>query len=651
MATYRVRAMDAEWLWENVRCALACPVHTEAGRYVSLIAQGRFAEALEVAREPNPLVHVCGRICAHPCETHCRRGQIDAPVAIRALKRAAAEMGCRGPLVSGPGTMSGNRDGGGSVTGGRLPAGGHAGGAGEGLATGRQPAHLRPGPGKKVAVVGAGPAGLACAHDLALLGYRVTIFEAQPRPGGMLRLGIPAYRLPRAALDEDIEAILALGVRLETGKALGRDFSISDLRANYGAVFLAVGATASRELQVPGADLDGVLKGVDFLLNVNLSYRVEVGERVIVIGGGNVAVDVARSALRLPQPEAGEWRETLLTTAADAARAALRLGARRVEMVCLESRESMPAFAEEVEAAAAEGITIRPSLGPHAILGEKGRVKALVTRRVASLFDAAGRFNPQFIPGSEETWPADTVILAIGQTLDTSMFSPADGPALTPRQTIQVDPETMATNLPGVFTGGDAAFGPRIAIAAIADGRLAARSIDAYLRGVARTTAMGAAGRITPPRRLEDDYHRLPRQPVPSLQLDRRVGIAEVEVGYSREQAMREARRCLQCYLNPWLDPEKCLMCGGCVDVCPYNCLRLVPLDRVVLDEKLRQEVAWKLGVPPDWPDGYALRPQAGQAWAVMLKDEDKCIRCGLCVRRCPAGAMRMVEFSFWGSS
>lgn len=602
----RARLMDAAWLQENIRCQFTCPVHTNAGGYVTLIARGRYEEAYRLAREPNPLVGICGRICAHPCETACRRGVLDQPVAICALKRFVAERSAsQGPRLAPTASK-------------KL---------------------------EKVAVVGAGPAGLAAAHDLALLGYRVTVFEAQPVAGGALYLGIPEYRLPRDIIQAEVEAILALGVELKTGVALGRDFYLADLKQQgYAATFLATGATRGRELNIPGRELDGVLAGVDFLLNVNLGYRVQTGHRVVVIGGGNVAIDVARTVLRAPM--AGESEEPPdLTTAVDAARAALRMGAREVHLVCLESREEMPAFAHEVAEAEREGVILHTSRGPRRILGKDGRVTALETQRVASVFDADGRFNPTLVPDSYEVLPADTVILAIGQAPDLSWVREEDGLAVTPRQTIQVDPATLATSAPGVYAGGDAAFGPRIAIAAIADGRQAAKSIHRFLRGHAEDrhpTVVPLPLAAVPAREPTDAYHLIPRQPVPTLPTGRRIGMAEVELGYDEQAARREAARCLQCFLNPWVDPGACILCGGCTDVCPYGCLKLVPLERVAADEDTARCMAGRLSMPVEQLRGSLQGAMRGMDWTVMIKDEEKCIRCGLCVERCPVGAMTM---------
>src|SRR5512144_1020227 len=295
--------VDRDWLENNFPCYKACPVGTEAGRYVALIAEGKYREAYAVARRPNPLASICGRICAAPCETVCRRGALDEPIAIRALKRFVTErFGVESMMdVDLLKEIYGDR--------------------------------LQRYPEDRVAIVGAGPAGLAAAHDLALLGYPVTIFEAQPVPGGMLRLGIPEYRLPRELIKLEINAILNLGVELKVGVRLGRDFLLSDLRREgFRSVFLAPGAQRSRDLDIPGVDLDGVLKGVDFLLNVNMGYRVELGRRVLVVGGGNVAVDVARSAVRAPIRDEIVNPSVNIVTAFDVARSAIRFGAKEVHI-------------------------------------------------------------------------------------------------------------------------------------------------------------------------------------------------------------------------------------------------------------------------------------------------------------------------------
>src|SRR5579862_7235978 len=385
---FKDKKVDGDWLHTNFPCMMACPAHTNAGRYVGLIAEGRFEEAYRLARDPNPLASICGRVCAHPCETACRRGDIDRPIAIRALKRFLTER--HGPESKHPVDINAGRGQN------KLPF--------------------------KVAVVGGGPVGLSAAHDLALMGYAVTIFESAPVAGGMLYLGIPEYRLPRDVVEAQVREILETGdITLKLNHAAGRDFTISDLRRQgFDAVLVAVGAHRSRDLSIPGVDLDGVHKGIDFLLNANLGYRFTIGKRVAVIGGGNVAMDVARSAarevLKQHRPDDTVPSEESISAVAthemmDISLSALRLGAREVSIVCLERREEMPAALEEIEEAEVEGIVMRDGRGPKRILGQGGKVAGLETVRTRSIFDSTGRFNPSFEENSESTIECDTVIL------------------------------------------------------------------------------------------------------------------------------------------------------------------------------------------------------------------------------------------------
>jgi len=601
---------NPEWLERNFPCMWACPVHTEAGRYVDLIAQGRFEEAYRVAREPNPFASICGRICAAPCEAACRRGRVDEPIAIRALKRFACERFGVESMVDLDKL--------------RLTF--------QGAVKPRE---------KWVAVIGAGPAGLSCAHDLALQGYKVTVFEAREVPGGMLRLGIPEYRLPRELIRLEINLILSLGVELKLGRALGTDFTLADLRENgYSAVFLGMGAHRSRLLDVEGMHADGVLNALDFLLNVNLGYRVDLGERIIVIGGGNVAIDVARTAARMERPLPTATSD--ITAALDVARSAVRFGAKKVDMVILESAEEMPADKEEIGQALEERITMHHRRAPKRILTEGGKVTGLETLGVASVFDARGRFSPVFREGTEDVLPADTVIVAIGQTPDLSWLDPEDGIETTPRGTIQVDPETLETTAPGIFAGGDLAFGPRIAISAVADGRRAAESIHARLSGGRRPEPEYRITRFDTAQYRPLHLHGpVRRQPVPTLPLDRRVGISQVELGYRAPEARREGSRCLRCWINTIFEGDpalgtQCIACGGCVDVCPEDCIELVHTGDLEFTAGDRD--------PAVAPWGNLLLHAEGRG-VVLIKDEAVCIRCGLCARRCPAGTITMQGF------
>lgn len=610
------RYVDREWLETNFPCHAACPVGTEAGRYVALIADGRFREAYAVARRPNPLASICGRICAAPCEAACRRGALDEPISIRALKRVVTErFGVESMLdLDMLREIYGHRD-------------------------------LRY-PSDRVAIVGAGPAGLAAAHDLALLGYPVTLFEAQPVAGGMLRLGIPEYRLPRELIKLEINAILNLGVELRVNQRAGRDFSLADLRTQgFRAIFLAFGAHKGRDMEVEGVGLDGVFKGVDYLLNVNMGYRLEIGNRVMVVGGGNVALDVARTALRAGIPEEAVRPTLNIVTALDVARTALRFGVKEVHVISLESREEMPADPDEIRQAGEEGVVFHPSRGLSRILGGNGQVSGVETIECSSVFDAEGRFNPTFTPGSELAMAADTVILAIGQASDLTFLRPEDGVAVTRRGTIEVDAATLATTAPGIYAGGDVAFGPRLAIDAVADGKKAAASIHSYLRGTPRRSAhVEVVLQPLPGFTRPLDFEGIPRQRPPVLPIERRIGIAEIEECFSEPVARREASRCLRCWINTIFaqDPElgtECILCGGCADVCPEGCIEFVPLAEIDADPSLYAEVLAEYGA------GGAALFEPGAAGTALLKDETVCIRCGLCAARCPAGTITMESF------
>jgi len=610
------RSVDRAWLESNFPCHAACPVGTEAGRYVGLIADGRYREAYAVARRPNPLASICGRICAAPCESACRRGALDEPISIRALKRFVTErFGVESMIdLDMLREIYGKRE--------------------------------RRHPDDRVAIIGAGPAGLAAAHDLTLLGYPVTLFEAQPVAGGMLRLGIPEYRLPRELIKLEINAILSLGVELRVEQRLGRDFSLADLRAQgFGAVFLAIGAHRGRDMRVEGVDLDGVFKGVDYLLNVNMGYRLDIGRRVLVVGGGNVALDVARTALRAGLPEEAINPHLNIVTALDVARSALRFGVKEVHVISLESMEEMPADAEEIRQAREEGVVFHPGRGLDRILGADGRVTGIETVECTSVFDVRGKFNPTFASGTELAMAGDTVILAIGQASDLSFLRPEDGIAVTRHGTIQVDPETLATTAPGVFAGGDVAFGPRIAISAVADGKRAAAAIDGYFRGSAPTLRrVEVVLEPLPGFTRALDFEGIPRQRPPVLPISRRIGIAEIEACFAESVARREASRCLRCWINTTFrqDAElgtECVLCGTCADVCPEECIEFVPWAEIALDAAHYDALVADQGT-----DAIALC-RLGATGTALLKDETVCIRCGLCAARCPAGTITMEAF------
>ena len=527
-------------------CGSVCPIQTDVREYVQLIAERRYEEAFVSIRKLNPLPGVCGRICTHPCETACKRGQVDEPIAIAALKRFAAD----GPRAEQ-----------------------------------YKPILPEKGTGHKVAVVGSGPAGLAAAHDLALLGHDVTIFEALPVLGGMLRVGVPEYRLPKSVLDEEIQAIVDLGVEVKTAVRIGEEIKLAELsEQGYKAVFVAIGTHRDRKLGIAGEDeLEGVVSAVSFLQQVNQGQNPKVRKKVAVIGGGNTAIDSARCLLRT--------------------------GAEKVHILYRRSKDEMPAAEEEIEEAIHEGVQLAYLTSPLEILGQDGKVSALkCIKNELGEPDASGRRSPKPIPGSEFTLDVDVVIAAIGQAPDSSFLANEVELAERGNLIIVEDPQELATTQPGIFAGGDAVTGPATAVRAIAAGKQAAISIDLYLQGQSLPTTESAED-IGPSKlssALIEKTRKSARCASISLPVNRRLkGFDEVHAVFSEDLATREALRCLHCYLGARLDREKCVSCLTCVRVCP-------------------------LGIPTTSKMGE------------ITIDPFACQACGMCALECPARAIEI---------
>jgi NADH-quinone oxidoreductase subunit F len=476
-------------------CQHACPAGIDVPNYVAAVAQGDYLRAVDIIRERNPFPAVCGRICVHPCEMKCRRGELDDPVAIRALKRYASDQYyARIQKREKPFALTQDQ---------------------------------------KVAIVGGGPAGLACAYYLRQMGYPVVVFEAKDRAGGMTSVTIPEFRLPRRIIEQDIGYIVSCGVEVRYNSPIDRNHSVQDLLdEGFSAVFIAAGAQAAKSIGIPGEEENpqGLYYGLHFLSEVKAGQDLAVGERVLVIGGGNVAVDVARTARRL--------------------------GGQQVRLVCLESRDEMPAWSKEVEEAEAEGVVVENSWGPRQILMAKGRVTGVEFMVCTSVFDMEGRFRPTFDENQRETFACDTLIIAIGQAIDLSFLSEEEGLERAAWGALQVDENTLATNIPGIFAGGDFTTGPTFIIRAIASGRRGALAIAKYLQGDKTRVE------IPDEKTTLGDEPSLLSQEEADVPLTGRVELAqaapqervrdfrEVESGYTKKQASEEARRCLRCDLE-----------------------------------------------------------------------------------------------------
>jgi len=475
-------------------CQHACPAGIDVPNYVAAIASGDYERSVDIIRERNPFPAVCGRICIHPCEFKCRRGELDDPVAIRSLKRFAADWYFE-----------------------------HIGLAKEPFPTTKE---------KKIAIVGAGPAGLTCAYFLAQMGYGTTVFEAQSIAGGMLGITVPEFRLPREVILEEINYIESCGVEIRYNSPIDTRHTVDDLMTEgYNAVFIAAGAQASKRIEVPGEDedLEGLSYGLNFLTDIRKGKEVFIKGRTVVIGGGNVAVDVARTAIRA--------------------------GAEDVQIFCLESREEMPAWDKDIGEALDEGIIINPSWGPSMIMGGDGRVKGVEFVRCVSVFDDEGRFNPTLDHASTQIVEADNVIISIGQAPDTSFLSEDSRLERELWGSLAVDENTLSTNIPGIFAGGDFTVGPTYVIRAISSGRRAAIAIDKYLGGekgrIEILDEKTARQKDTPLAQEEETSEERPRIEIKLESPEERVrDFREVERGFTEEQALREAVRCLRCDLE-----------------------------------------------------------------------------------------------------
>ncbi len=627
----QVEVPDDDYWRRQIKCQYACPVGTDARGYVRAVAQGDFQSAYLIARGPNPLASMCGRVCGAPCEAACRRGEIDDAVSIRALKRFVTER--FGPESFTKETLKPIE----LLR--RVLGNGHkreCGGVEELRALRADLAGLeKPAPSsEKVAIIGSGPAGLAAAHDLALLGFRPTVFEMESIPAGMLAVGIPEYRLPRDLIEAEVEVIRALGVEFVCNTQVGKDITIEELRREHKATIIAVGAKRSRMIPVPGAQGRGVVGGVEFLRDVAVrdntdeSTLNQLGRRIVVIGGGNVAYDVSRSMIR--------------QIGYDVSRSALRQSqVAEVHLCCLESVEEMPADDVEIIEGQEEGVLLHASLGPKEIIRTSdGAVSGVSFKRCLSVFGADGKFAPRFDETDITTIEADTVVFAVGQQPDISFLDPKGDIKLTERGMIDCNADTLRTTAPDVFVAGDIAYGPRLLIDAVASGKKCARTVHAFLTGKPLAPRYDFVQLDLPDYARERDYEKLPRTAVPTApaEVRKQSQAAVVECGYDEASAVTEACRCLDCGVNTIFDSKKCILCGGCADVCPELCLRLVSCDRLIGDGEMSDLVSARYG-------GADLSEMSA-----IVKDETRCIRCALCAERCPVGAITMERFGFTGT-
>ncbi len=476
-------------------CKATCPAHVSIQGYVALINQGKYREALELFKRDHPFPAICGRVCHHPCEGICTRGDVDEPIAIQYLHRFLADLDLDESTRYVPETREKREE--------------------------------------KIAVIGAGPAGLTAAYYLARQGYQVTVFEKLPVAGGMMSVGIPAYRLPRDIIAEEIRVMEEMGVEIRTGVSFGEDITLNGLKDDgYGAVFMATGLHRSRGLGVPGEEHQAVLKGVDFLRDAALGNEVSVGDRVVVIGGGNVAVDVALTAKRK--------------------------GGKHVTLVCLEKRDEMPAWDYEIQEALEEGIEIVNSLGPTRFLVEEGAFCGVEFKRCTAVFDENGRFSPSYDESDITSIEADTAIVAIGQAADLDFAEP-QGIEVSPQGGLQADPVTLETPIEGVFAGGDVFYGPKSVVDAVSCGKEAAESIHRYINGLDLHEGRDKDWSYEKPE-IEGEQEA-PRVPMRTLSLEEREGtFKETTLGFTEEEALREAARCLECGI--------CSECYQCVSAC-----------------------------------------------------------------------------------
>jgi len=499
-------------------CKSTCPAHIAVQGYIRLAAQGKYTEALDLIKKENPFPAVCGRICPHACESECTRGEIDQPIAIDEIKKFIADQELRSDIRFVPKKRHDYSD-------------------------------------KKIAVVGAGPAGLSCAYYLALDGYSVTVFEKHEKLGGMLTLGIPSFRLEKDVIEAEIEILREMGVAFKIGIEVGKDVTLDELRKQgYKGFYLAIGAQAGRKLGIEGEEAEGVIAGVDFLRNVNLGNETKLTGKVVVIGGGNVAIDVARTAVREQ--------------------------AQRVDMYCLESAAEMPALPDEIEEATAEQIAINNGWGPKRIVVENGKVTGVEFKKCVSVFDN-GKFAPKYDENNVIVVPADYVLLSVGQSIDWGTLLEGSKVALGRGNTAVADGFTYQTAQPDVFVGGDVFTGPKFAIDAIAAGKQGAISLHRFVQpgqslvyGRDKREYISLDKNNLDEKALRTDYDNTPRQRADRLHTADSA-FKDTRLTFTEEQMKKETQRCLGCGAVK-VDGTMCVGCGICTTKCKFDAIKLV---------------------------------------------------------------------------